>query len=88
MPSIDGERYHLPPIQGYKATYPLSMKACIRAIHNPRHGWRVPKSVTVEKNVPPGTKALKYCGMISGCPNAEGGMRFAIPPKAPKNWVE
>jgi len=37
-------------------------------------------SVTVKKNVPPGTKARMYCGMISGCPNAEGGMRFTFPP--------
>ena len=37
-------------------------------------------SVTVKKNGLHGTKARKYCGMILGCPNAEGGMRFAFPP--------
>jgi hypothetical protein len=32
-----------------------------------------------EKNVPPGTKARIYCGMISGYFHAEGGIRSNFP---------
>jgi hypothetical protein len=31
----------------------------------------------VKKNVPPGIKARRYCGMILA---TKGGMRFAFPP--------
>ena len=107
IPSLDAERYHLPPIQGCKyrcerngglnkANPQLSSRdrdlpdcrgGNQRDAHShPRRGWRVPKSVAAKRlALPSSGAALKvfprmYCGMISVCPNAEGGMRCAFPP--------
>jgi hypothetical protein len=55
IPSLDFERYHLPPNQGDKCRVPrmFSVKSFRRRS----------SSVTVKKKVPPGTKARIYCGI-------------------------
>jgi hypothetical protein len=66
--SPDAERYQLPPIQGYTFRFERSGGSLNKANpQRPRHVivlYRI--VVTVKKNVPPGTKARMYCGMILG----------------------
>jgi len=61
--SIDAERYHPPPNQGYKYRFELNDGSLNKGNPRPSPPGRS-NNVTVQKNVAPGTEARMYRGMI------------------------